>query len=197
MKNRYILFLFILMVVSNILLIVKFVSITIDYQDLKQNEEAVKVNMKSYIDKITNKEMLEMKSEQSSLPEKIINLISPKGKGTLVLRLSEEDCFNCYNEVFYIIKTRILELRNEKIFILGNFKDKQSLGGFVNENIKKNVRIYNYTDSLMLPIERLHVPYAFLLSSEGQIKNVYSFDRNNTEVLELYIDNVVKKITKQ
>lgn len=49
----------------------------------------------------------------------------------------------------------------------------------------------------MFPIERLHVPYAFLLSSEGQIQNVYSFDKNNTEVLELYIDNVVKKITKQ
>lgn len=185
------------MVVSNILLIVKFVNITTDYQDLRQNEEVVKTNMKSYIDKITNKEMLEMKSEQSSLPEKIINLISPNGNGTLVLRLSEKDCFNCYSEVFYTIKTRILELSNEKIFILGNFKDKQSLGGFVNENIKKNVRIYNYTDSLMFPIERLHVPYAFLLSSEGQIQNVYSFDKNNTEVLELYIDNVVKKITKQ
>lgn len=118
--------------------------------------------------------------EKLLLSDMLVN----RSKPIFIFRYSELQCQDCINAQIVVLKEFVNKVGSENVMILANYQYDKNLYLFKRMNQIEDINVYQ-VDSLNLDVEKLNVPYVFVLHNDMRTQFVFIPDK---DFPELYIE---------
>jgi len=119
-------------------------------------------------------------------------LLPLKGKYKLVIRISQESCFTCFNQTFKMMNRYTKEIDQANLLYLGYFDDIPTMTTFMESNFGK-VEPFDLQQKLLLKVEALQLPYIFILDANSRVHNVFVISKQNQQQVQGYLKAIATK----
>lgn len=200
-------------ILINIAIIISFLSLFYlafsQFYKLKENKlnqnliikkyEKNQSNSEEMINFLRRKDSLQLLSNNSKFQNNLIlrNLygedsisvesFQKKYEGHIILRLTDNYCFSCYEYFFSILNKKISEVKYPKIATLISFDNIRELKLLLN---KYDIKIDSYiiNEKIMFQADYFEAPYLYQISKDGYSNNFYSIDKSNLKNSKTYLD---------
>lgn len=114
----------------------------------------------------------------------------------LVFRYSEVNCQTCVESEIVPLINFMAENGNDKVIFLTTYQDRKYLLDFKRFN-KIKTEIYNIPENgLGLPIEKLNIPYLFVIDANMQTNLIFIPEKNRENVSLTYYKIVKKQLNQ-
>lgn len=113
----------------------------------------------------------------------------------LIFRYSFLNCQPCVDEVLRLLKMSMNEVDSSQILIFSNYQLLNDLKKF--RRINKIFDEVYKVDSLNLPIDKLNIPYFFVLGKNMQVSHIFIPQKESPKTTERYLNMVKNKLQNQ
>jgi len=112
----------------------------------------------------------------------------------VIFRYSELNCRLCIEEEIKILQKYINDIGFDNILFFSTYNSTRDLFLFKRINQLHNFRIYNLKEEqLNIPIDRLNIPYVFLIDSSGNIIMLNIPEKTKPEFSEQFYNVVISR----
>jgi hypothetical protein len=110
-----------------------------------------------------------------------------------VIRVSQENCFTCFEKAFKMINSYTSKISSPDVLYLGHYAELTTMTTFIRSNLGKNAAGLNLESPLNLKVDKLELPYLFVLDQNGRVHNVYVITKQNQKQVDRYMSEILKK----
>lgn len=170
---------------NNALPVEKFNKLHLEYNNLKNNYFLQLNDNLSFIN--PNKKIIDIFGDTLSLKD--IMFHKPK----LVFSFSTFACSSCVESAIERLENIETGVGCENIILLTNYESVRDLVVFY-KRTKLNYPIYRINDEFFnLGVDKIHLPYFFVLKDDFRIQDIYIVDQINLNVTKKYLEIISKK----
>ena len=117
------------------------------------------------------------------------------GSHKIIFRYSELNCNLCIEEEIQILQKYINDIGFDNILFFSTYNSTRDLFLFKRINQLQNYRIYNLKEEqLNIPIDRLNIPYVFLIDSSGNIVMLNIPEETKPEFSEQFYNVIISRL---
>lgn len=191
-----------LLILANIVLLKKYrelkaysLSVTEKYEQLSVKHTKVKAALKENT-------VIQRVTEAMLCPD--VTLIDPRTKSNtrlselvkegnplLFFRFKDTDCDACVQHALHVLKNIALKLHDQQMIILSGYKNVRQFYAFAAHE-KKSFKVFNADELSILP-DNYEKPYFFMLNGSMELKDVFFYVKEDTEVTSDYLQSIHHK----
>ena len=139
---------------------------------------------------ILNLELLNIKDEKTRMNKVLKNT-------NVFFRFSDTNCFSCIETILIYIDSVNNEFGNGKITFLTSYKNKEQLKKFLKiKNIKNKIYLVE-NNKLPYNVEKLNIPYFFILDQYGQTIILFIPDQKYESINKLFFKTLRNRFLTQ